>query len=710
MQRWLGCVVLLGLTASVPARGEFRAGAAVVDVTPAQFPVLINGGMLSRSAQEVNTPVNARGIVLDDGRERIAIIVVDACMMSRRFLDDVKSLIKSRTGLRADRILISATHTHSAPASMGCLGTDADENYIPFLRERLVEVVVQGITNLEPAKVGWGQVDAGEFTALRRWVRRPDRVDVDPFGNATVRANMHPKSLDDVTGESGPEDPDLTMIALQTADGRPLAVLCNFSMHYFSDRAVSADYFGRFCEGFRERVAGETLDGKPPFIALLSHGCSGDIWRRDYGRVLAAKEPDVTIDDYTTRLLDLAVPAWEQIEYAAAAPLAMEEARLDMKYRVPDQQRLEWARRILEAGGGRVPVDRTEVYAREQVILDELQSTQIVVQGVRIGDVGIATTPCETYALSGLKIKARSPLARTMVIELANGGDGYIPPPEQHVLGGYNTWPARSAGLEVTAEPRIVETAVQLLEETTKQRRRMTTSSPGAASEAVLALKPSAYWRLDEMDGRRAVDAGDRGNDAMIEPGVVFWLAGPRSDLFAQPGAVNRAHHFAGGRLQAEVPKLGRNYTISAWIWNGMPRGSREVAGWFLSRGREYDAGHGEHLGLGGSGPKAGKLMYASGLGEPSVGHTEIERWTWAHVLLVREGKEVRVYLNGHAEPEIEATAPAVFPREVETLFIGGRCDRADTWEGRLDEVAVFNRALSNDEIARLTAGFDRRN
>ena len=40
------------------------------------------------------------------------------------------------------------------------------------------------------------------------------------------------------------------------------------------------------------------------------------------------------------------------------------------------------------------------------------------------------------------------------VIELANGGDGYIPPPEQHLLGGYNTWPARSAGLEVGAEPR----------------------------------------------------------------------------------------------------------------------------------------------------------------------------------------------------------------------------------------------------------------
>jgi hypothetical protein len=50
-------------------------------------------------------------------------------------------------------------------------------------------------------------------------------------------------------------------------------------------------------------------------------------------------------------------------------------------------------------------------------------------------------------------------------MELTNGAAGYIPPPEQHALGGYTTWPARTAGLEVNAEPRIVETVLQLLEE-----------------------------------------------------------------------------------------------------------------------------------------------------------------------------------------------------------------------------------------------------
>lgn len=691
------------------AQAEFRAGAAVVDAAPTQFPVLVNGGMTSRNADRVVTPISARAIVLDDGRERLGIVVVDSCMMPRPLLDEAKALAAQQTKLRPDRILISATHTHTAPSSLACLGTDADPNYLPVLRERIVAALVAAEANLEPARVGWAVENAAEFTAVRRWIRRPDRLAEDPFGNATVRANMHAGSnWDDVTGESGPEDPDLSLIALQSKDGRPIAVLANFSMHYFGvPQALSSDYFGLFCEGLQSRIATSKDESHPPFVAIMSHGCSGDIWRRDYTEPAATRN-NPTIERYTTGMLEIAMAAYDGIDYREPVDLAMAETRLHLKYRVPNQQRLEWAQRIVDEMGDRLPKTKPEIYAREQIFLHERQSADVVVQALRIGDIGIATTPTETYALTGLKLKRQSPLLKTMVIELANGGDGYIPPPEQHLLGGYNTWAARSAGLEVDAEPKITAAALGLLEKVAGQSRRNFKQSYGPACEAIHNARPAAYWRMDEMAGPRAVDSSGQNRDAIYEPGVVYFLEGARSDAFSsEPGETNRAAHFAGERMRARVSDLGDKYTVSMWFWNGMPVDGREVSGWMFSRGRDHWLGpNGDHLGIGGKENHPGRLIFLHGNAhdgaKPVAGGTEIQRWNWYHVTFVRDGERVRIHLNGNPQPEIETESRAGFPVGIDHLFLGGRCDNESNWEGRLDEIAVFDRVLSPDEIGAL--------
>lgn len=694
----------LMLLISHAAKAEFRAGAAIVDVTPVQFPVFVNGGMLSRSVDQVKTPLNARAVVLDDGTTRLAIVVVDSCMLERPFLDEVKQLASQRTNIAPDRMLISATHTHSAPAAMSCLGTKLDPTYVPYLREKIAAAIAAGETNLEPARVGWAVRNAADFTALRRWIRRPDRLAQDPFGNLTVRANMHAGSdWDNVTGESGPEDPDLSLISFQARDGRPLAVLANFSMHYFSgEQGLSADYFGLFSDGLKQRLAPQTDDKHPPFVGIMSHGCSGDIWRRDY-RVPAAERDNPTIESYTDGLLKIAEDAYRGIEYNHDVDLAMAEQRMELMYRVPDAQRLQWARGIVDAMGDRPPKDATEVYAIEQIILHERQSTEVVVQALRIGDIGIATTPNETYALTGLKLKLQSPLPATMVIELANGGDGYIPPPEQHFLGGYNTWAARSAGLEIQAEPKITETALGLLERVAGRSRRV--YRPGFATTGAWGANPKAYWQLDEFSGPFALDSKSGSRNGVYEPGVVFFLDGKQTGPSSTAAPGNRAAHFAGGRMRARLADLGQEYSVSLWFWNGMPVDAREVAGWMFSRGRDQGRA-GDHLGLGGSADGPGKLIFQQhdGRRDPQthVGVTELKRWTWNHVALVRNAETVRVYLNGQTKPEIEVQAAAGVIAEIDQLFFGGRSDNQANWEGRLDEIALFDRPLREQEIESL--------
>ena len=683
------------------AQAELRVGAVAVDIAPLTFPVIVNGNMTPGRGDRVNDPLNARAIVLADGKTEIAIVVVDSCMVPRRTLDQAKLLAFKRTGIATNRILVSATHTHTAPSSMGGLGTPVDPRYPAYLIQKIAEAIARAQTRLQPAKVGWNVRNAAKFTALRRWIRRPDRLAVDPFGNPTGRAHMHSgRNWDDVTGESGPEDPDLSLISFQSLDGKPLAMLANFSMHYFSGvKALSADYYGRFCDHLKTKLGADD-----DFVGIMSHGCSGDIWRRDYAVRNWAKDPpskeeQFTVDTYADQLSDRALEGYRQIRHRPNLDLAMAETRLPLKYRTPDAQLLEWSQKRVENLAGELPTNGTDIYAREQVFLQEWQATEICLQGLRIGDIVIASTPNETHALTGLRLKALSPFAKTMVIELANGGDGYIPPPEQHVLGGYNTWNARSAGLEEQAEPKIVEASLQLLEKIAMQPRRRHRPAVGPAAKTILAAKPSAYWRLDEFAGPRAVDATGNNRDGQFEDGVVFHLEGAASKAFNGGNEINRAAHFCGGRLRTRIGNLENDYTVSMWIWNGMPDGAREIAGWLFSRDRDHALGpNGDHLGLNGN----GRLVVLRGNGKTRTGQAKVDRWTWAHVAFTRSGDAMKVYVNGRLD--IEWKAPAGFPQEYHDLFIGGRSDRVDNWEGRLDEVAVYSRALSAKEMIKLSA------
>jgi hypothetical protein len=101
-QNWILAVVCMIGAAQVELKAELRAGCSFVDITPHTFPVLVNGGMLSRSLAKVKTSVNARALVLSDKVETVAIVVVDSCMMGRAFLDDVKAEAAKRLGIRTD--------------------------------------------------------------------------------------------------------------------------------------------------------------------------------------------------------------------------------------------------------------------------------------------------------------------------------------------------------------------------------------------------------------------------------------------------------------------------------------------------------------------------------------------------------------------------------------------------------------------------------
>jgi hypothetical protein len=283
-----------------------------------------------------------------------------------------------------------------------------------------------------------------------------------------------PVGSPDLVEPAGPTDPEVAVVSVQSRNGRPLALLANYSLHYVGDTGpghVSADYFGLFAARVADLLGAERLE--PPFVGILSNGTSGDINNIDFrgGRErLPAYGRMRLVADAVARE---AVRVASEAEYHDWVPLAAQETKLDLGVRLPSAADVARAREILARAGDGPLEGLAAIYARETLLLAEYpEQVRVPLQALRIGDVGIAAIPCEVFVEIGLELKAKSPLKPTFTIELANGYNGYLPTPEQHALGGYETWRARSSYLEADAAPKIVREILDLLEQAKGQTSR----------------------------------------------------------------------------------------------------------------------------------------------------------------------------------------------------------------------------------------------
>ncbi|RBP44239.1 hypothetical protein DES53_10458 [Roseimicrobium gellanilyticum] len=481
MKRLLALLLSLAIASNLSAqekeneKKQLRAGAALSNITP-EIGGLVVGGFNPEPSTHIHDELHVRCLVLDNGETKLAFAVCDLLGADRDMYEQAASLVEKETGIPRSHLMMSATHTHSASSALGSdrLGMPRPplDAYQLFVARRIADGVKRALNSLQPARIGWGSGQEPNHVFNRRWFMKEGTVPVNPFGEYDQVKMNPPRASKDLVKPAGPTDPEISMLSIQTADGKPLAVLANYSLHYVGgvgNGHVSADYFPLFCKRLGELMGVGEQD--PPFVGLLSNGTSGNINNIDFSKPGTKSLPYERMRQVADEVAQAAYKGLQGItKYHDWVPLDARFRELTLGARRPTPAQLDRAKGLVDKPrliGGKSALD--VIYAERTLKLANYPETlPIPVQAFRVGDVGVTGIPCETFVETGLELKAKSPLKPAFTHSIANGYYGYLPTPEHHKLGGYETWLGTNR-LEVEASVKITKALLEMLGEMAKQ-------------------------------------------------------------------------------------------------------------------------------------------------------------------------------------------------------------------------------------------------
>jgi len=191
--------VLLFVAAS--ARAEFRAGIAVRVVTPDPLLPVSGGVGASNPVNKHEGDLTVRALVFAEGDTKVAIVSADFLGFPSVLGDKARARVK---GIPPERILIGATHTHSAPDCYGFADHNGkistDLKYVDLICNRIAEAINEALDRAQPASL---KIATGE-------------------AKGRIAFNYYADQL---------YDPRCHVIQVIGADGKPFATLVNYAVH-----------------------------------------------------------------------------------------------------------------------------------------------------------------------------------------------------------------------------------------------------------------------------------------------------------------------------------------------------------------------------------------------------------------------------------------------------------------------------------------------
>ncbi len=411
------------------------------------------GYFTNRPAKHIKDRLYVKAVVFgndnDEKKDMSALVVADAAEIPSKYCDRIIARASEYTGIPAENISVSATHTHYG-IPCGDVISIADESYMDVFCRLAADCVTMAERIRKTCRVLYGKGRVEGISFIRDYRMRD--------GNIVTNVN-YDKLKNEVIGPNGTPDPELPVLAVLDENGAPMGMLASFACHL--DCIGGANYSGDYASELSRCL--KAVYGND-FVSIYLAGASGDInhinaiarVRSDYIEIGKALAKEVV------QVLEKAVPV--------QGCVSTKKVELKVKRRHATPKELQIAKEILEhpeksseytmLGG----LQSRLLLLYEEEFANGPEEVSLPVHVIRVGDVYLFALPGEIYSLFGKRLKEKCP-GGALLSELSNMSAGYIPTEDVFGTSAYPVRLCHGSYLEPVAGQKLIDCALKVAEE-----------------------------------------------------------------------------------------------------------------------------------------------------------------------------------------------------------------------------------------------------
>ena len=421
----------------VPAKpaftGDYLVGFGREDITPMDsVPLAGYGDTSKRINEEVTDDLLATAIaVTDKSGNSVILYTLDIINARDAVVKGIRTTVSERTGVPAENIFITHTHTHSGP-DLSNTASGFITLYQEMLIESAIEAGVQAWEDRKSATMYTAKADANGLNFIRHYRHEDGTYSGPGFGSSTT-----PK-----IGHAGAADPELRLIRFQRQGGKDV-LLMNWQAHatmnsyQVPNKGLSAD----FITGLRAYLEAE-LDCSFAYY----QGAAGDHMPTSD---IAAEDPTRDVYEFGEMLGTVVKTALQQQKKMAAGAIKVQHVPFTARINHADDHLVEQAtlvqKYISDKGGN----SGATAYAQTLGLISYHHANSIVRRAkmadtttlncavLSIGDVGFAASPNELFGDMGIEMRRGSPYDMTFILGYCNYSNGYMPTRRAYAYSSY---------------------------------------------------------------------------------------------------------------------------------------------------------------------------------------------------------------------------------------------------------------------------------